>query len=78
VNNKNSELQFVGMPFQSKAQMRKCFALQKNGDSTWDCKKTYRETPNYKDLPDHKVFTGPKGGKYTLKNGVKHYIKQNF
>ncbi len=40
------------MPFSSKSQMRKCFALKaKGGGKGWDCKKWAHETKNIKSLP---------------------------
>lgn len=63
------------MPFQSKSQMRKCFALQNEGNKTWNCHKSYEGT-KYKELPERKIFTGPKGGKYVLINGIKKYISK--
>jgi hypothetical protein len=41
------------MPFKSKAQMRKCFALQGKGKGgKWDCKKWAHETPSVEKLPE--------------------------
>jgi benzoyl-CoA reductase/2-hydroxyglutaryl-CoA dehydratase subunit BcrC/BadD/HgdB len=39
------------MAFKSLAQMRKCFASH---NPNWDCSKWSHETPNIKDLPEHK------------------------
>lgn len=39
------------MPFQSKAQQRKCFAAN---DPNWDCREWAHATPSIKKLPDHK------------------------
>jgi len=65
------------MPFQSKSQIRACFANQKrNPDTTWNCKEWLRETPNTKKLPDRKIYTGPRGGKYYITpDNKKVYIK---
>ena len=68
------------MPFQSKAQIRACFANQKrNPNTSWDCKEWLQETP--KNLPERKspkrkILTGPKGGKYYINSqNKKVYIK---
>lgn len=43
------------MPFTSKSQMKKCFAMKRRGQAKgWDCKKWAKETPNIKNLPDKK------------------------
>ncbi len=72
------------MPFQSKSQIRACFANQKrNPNTTWNCKEWLHETP--KNLPERKspvkspkrkILTGPKGGKYYINaQNKKVYIK---
>jgi hypothetical protein len=74
------------MPFQSKAQIRACFANQKrNPNSNWDCKEWLHETGTTKNLPERKsnvkspkrkIITGPKGGKYYINSqNKKVYIK---
>jgi len=41
------------MPFQSKAQMRKCFALKAQGKADgWNCKEWANKTKSIKKLPD--------------------------
>jgi len=49
------------MPFKSKAQMKKCFAMKSRGQGKgWDCKKWAKETPDRKSLPAHaKKFSHP-------------------
>jgi hypothetical protein len=43
------------MPFQSKAQIRACFANQKrNPDTTWNCREWLHETGSTKNLPETK------------------------
>lgn len=40
------------MPFKSKAQMKKCFAMQSKGKAKgWDCSKWSKETKDIKKLP---------------------------
>lgn len=75
------------MPFTSQAQWKACFAMQKQGTSRgWNCKKFAKETKTpFKELPKyspnskktHKIYTGPRGGKYYIKNGYKVYLKRN-
>lgn len=62
------------MPFQSKAQMRKCFATK---SPNWDCKKMYKDTKKtFKQLPEYKIHKGPKGGQYIIKKGRKIYLQK--
>ena len=43
------------MPFQSKKQLKLCFALKrKNLNSTWDCEEWIASTKNIKSLPLYK------------------------
>ena len=43
------------MPFKSKAQMRKCFAMKSRGQAKgWNCEKWAHETMNIKKLPARK------------------------
>jgi hypothetical protein len=68
------------MPFQSKAQIRACYAQKSRAEkegrvATWDCKKWYAETKSPKKLNQRKIYTGPRGGKYFIKDGKKNYIK---
>lgn len=54
------------MPFQSKAQIRACFANQKrNPNTTWNCREWLHETGSTKNLPEtisspKKSVTSPK------------------
>ena len=67
------------MVFTSRAQMRKCFAEQRNNGATWDCKKTYDATKTkFRDLPEYKIRIGPKGGQYILKKGKKIYVTKKL
>lgn len=60
------------MPIKSKAQLRACYAKKRQDKkSSWDCKKSLK-TP-YADLPEYVEHTGPRGGKYIIKNGRKIY-----
>lgn len=51
------------------AQARACFA---RNDPSWNCKKWAKET-DFSRLPERKVYTGPKGGKYVKKGSEKVY-----
>jgi hypothetical protein len=43
------------MPFQSKAQMKKCFAMRGRGQAKgWNCEEWAHKTPSLKKLPEHK------------------------
>jgi hypothetical protein len=43
------------MPFTSKAQQRKCFAMKGRGQAKgWDCEEWAHATKNLKKLPEHK------------------------
>ena len=43
------------MPFQSKSQVRACFAnKRRNPNSTWNCREWLHETSNVKSLPEKK------------------------
>lgn len=43
------------MPFQSRSQMRNCYALRARGRAgSWDCDKWLDETPQPQCLPEHK------------------------
>ena len=49
------------MPFQSKKQLKLCFALKrKNPNSTWDCEEWLKETKEVKHLPLYKSTTKSK------------------
>jgi hypothetical protein len=75
------------MPFQSKSQLRACFALkarlEKEGKtSKWNCHEFYHAegAKPFKNLPDYKyedakIHVGPKGGRYILKNNRKIYLR---
>lgn len=39
-------------PFASRRQLRKCYALLKQGKTSWDCAKWLKETENVKKLPE--------------------------
>lgn len=40
------------MPFKSKAQVKKCFAMKAKGKAkNWDCEEWAKETGNIKSLP---------------------------
>ena len=42
------------MPFDSKAQNRKCWAMKARGENgSWDCRE-WADATNYKKLPEHK------------------------
>jgi hypothetical protein len=42
------------MPFTSKAQQKKCFAMKGRGQAKgWDCEEWAHATPNLKKLPEH-------------------------
>jgi hypothetical protein len=42
------------MPFESKAQMKACFAKKSRGEGKgWNCEEWARATPNIKKLPEH-------------------------
>lgn len=65
------------MPFVSKAQRRACYAQygrdKKAGNTPkWNCKEWDSKT-DLKNLPE-KIYVGPRGGRYILKNGKKIYI----
>jgi hypothetical protein len=74
------------MPFQSKSQLRACFALkakmEKEGKTpTWDCHKWYHESETpFQKLPDYKyatakIHTGPRGGKFLVRGNRKVYLR---
>lgn len=43
------------MPFKSKAQVKKCFAMKAQGKGKgWDCEKWAKETKSIKELPAKK------------------------
>lgn len=54
------------MPFQSKAQMAKCFAT---GDPRWNCHDWAQETPNIAQLPEHKVKLNTSQGVKKMADG---------
>jgi hypothetical protein len=42
------------MPFTSKAQQKKCFAMKGRGQAKgWNCEEWAHKTPNLKKLPEH-------------------------
>lgn len=42
------------MPFKSKSQVAKCFAMKSRGEAgSWNCTEWARATPNMKNLPKH-------------------------
>jgi len=48
------------MPFKSKAQMRKCFALNAQGNAGgWDCKEWANKTKSIKKLPEKVAYLMP-------------------
>ncbi len=47
------------MPFKSKAQMKKCFAMRGKSKG-WDCEKWAKETPDKKSLPNRVGRAKPK------------------
>jgi hypothetical protein len=50
------------MPFTSKAQMKKCFAMKGRGQAKgWNCEEWAHKTPSLKKLPEH-VDGGEKKG----------------
>ena len=70
------------MPFVSEAQRRACYAQQSNAlkagkKPAWDCSKYAKEEKKKKssNKKKSKVFVGPRGGKYIIKNNKKVYIK---
>ena len=71
------------MPFKSKSQLRACFSkaaeMKKQGkEPKWNCHKWYHEgVVPFKSLPEYKekVYIGPRGGMYVLRNSRKFYIK---
>lgn len=76
------------MPFVSEAQRRKCYVLQTQAEkagkkSSWDCKKfsehdskSIKKKTKVNKVPKRKpkIYDGPRGGKYIIKNGSKIYI----
>lgn len=81
------------MPFQSKAQIRACFANQKrNPDTTWNCREWLHETGSTKNLPEtispkksvksprkspNKSLKSPKRKILTGPKGGKYYMNGN-
>ena len=70
------------MPFVSESQRRACYAQQSNAlksgkKPAWDCSKYAKgeKTKKKSKKKSNKVFTGPRGGKYIIKNNKKVYIK---
>jgi hypothetical protein len=52
------------MPFKSKAQMRKCFAMKSRGEAKgWDCKEWADATKSPKSLPQHASKQGRGAGR---------------
>jgi hypothetical protein len=59
------------MPYQSKAQMRKFFSMESKGElPKGKAEEWAHETPNIKDLPEHK--------KKVLKKKLRKSIRKHF
>lgn len=76
------------MPFVSEKQRRYCYFLagqaRKQGkEPSWDCeaygkgedRSPRRSSPSPRRSPGKKIFTGPRGGRYTISDGRKVYVK---
>lgn len=62
------------MPFSSKAQRRKCFALKaRNKNSGWNCEEWDAATTNPKSLPEH-----VKKATYTMADAFAKIAKELF
>ncbi len=62
------------MPFESRSQMKKCFAMESKGTAgSWNCKKWAAETPNMNKLPNFKGASPHTGWRtaHMARHGIK-------